>query len=252
MVQAVTKIETPQAPAVQSEAAAIFSMIERVMADPSVPIERGEAAFAFWQKVQADQAKKAFSSAFVAAQKKLERVRADADNPQTKSKYMSYGALDRALRPVYTEFGFAVTFNTGESSKPDHIRVLCTLMHEDGFEREYTIDMPADGKGAKGGDVMTKTHAAGSALTYGKRYLLGSIFNVATATKDDDGNAAGDDGRVISEAQFLELANLIRETNTEMDRFLAIGKLESLSDMPANQFEKAKALLLMKKRGAQK
>lgn len=246
---ALVKTDT-QAP-VQTEAAAIFSMIERVMSDPSVPIERGEQAFAFWQKVQADQAKKAFSSAFVAAQKKLERVRADADNPQTKSKYMSYGALDKALRPIYTEFGFAVTFNTGESPKTEHVRVLCTLMHEGGFEREYAIDMPADGKGAKGGDVMTKTHAAGSALTYGKRYLLGSIFNVATATKDDDGNGAGD-GSVISEAQFLELATLIRETGTEMDRFLAIGKLESLSDMPANQFEKAKALLLMKKRGGQK
>ena len=44
-------------------------------------------------------------------------------------------------------------------------------------------------KGAKGGDVMTKTHAAGSALTYGQRYLLKMIFNIAIGS-DDDGNAA--------------------------------------------------------------
>jgi hypothetical protein len=31
--------------------------------------------------------------------------------------------------------------------------------------------MPGDGKGAKGGDVMTKTHATGAALSYGQRYL---------------------------------------------------------------------------------
>ena len=36
---------------------------------------------------------------------------------------------------------------------------------------------------------MTKTHAAGSALTYGQRYLLKMIFNIAIGS-DDDGNAA--------------------------------------------------------------
>src|SRR5690606_15862485 len=51
--------------------------------------------------------------------------------------------------------------------------------------------MPADGKGAKGGDVMTKTHAAGSAMSYGQRYLLKLIFNVAIGENDDDGNSAG-------------------------------------------------------------
>jgi ribosomal protein L37AE/L43A len=50
--------------------------------------------------------------------------------------------------------------------------------------------MPADGKGAKGNDVMTKTHAAGAAGSYGARYLLKGIFNVAIGENDDDGNGA--------------------------------------------------------------
>jgi hypothetical protein len=57
--------------------------------------------------------------------------------------------------------------------------------------RRYHVDMPADGKGAKGGDVMTKTHATASALTYAKRYLLLQIFALAIGESDDDGNAAG-------------------------------------------------------------
>ncbi len=48
--------------------------------------------------------------------------------------------------------------------------------------------MPADGKGAKGGDVMTKTHAVGAAKSYGKRYLLKDIFNIAIGEEDTDGN----------------------------------------------------------------
>jgi len=48
--------------------------------------------------------------------------------------------------------------------------------------------MPADGKGAKGGDVMTKTHAAGAAGSYGARYLIKGIFNVAVGDDGLDGN----------------------------------------------------------------
>jgi hypothetical protein len=48
--------------------------------------------------------------------------------------------------------------------------------------------MPSDGKGAKGGDVMTKTHATGAAESYGMRYLLKMIFNIAIGEEDNDGN----------------------------------------------------------------
>jgi len=65
------------------------------------------------------------------------------------------------------------------------------LSHASGHTRTYSCDMPADGKGAKGNDVMTKTHAAGSAMSYGQRYLLKLIFNVAIGEQDDDGNGAG-------------------------------------------------------------
>ena len=120
-------------------------------------------------------------------------------------------------------------------------------MHSSGHERRYEILMPADGKGAKGGDVMTKTHATGSAFQYGRRYLLAGIFNLATTTKDDDGNSASGDLSVITGAQAEELAKLISDTKTDIAKFLEMGGLESISDMPANQFEAAKRLLLKKK-----
>ena len=37
---------------------------------------------------------------------------------------------------------------------------------------------------------MTKTHAVGSAMSYGVRYLLKLVFNVAVGEDDDDGNTA--------------------------------------------------------------
>jgi hypothetical protein len=50
--------------------------------------------------------------------------------------------------------------------------------------------MQVDGKGTRGGDVMTKTHAMGSGISYAMRYLFRMVFNLAI-NQDDDGNAAG-------------------------------------------------------------
>jgi hypothetical protein len=116
-------------------------------------------------------------------------VAADASNPQTKSKYASYAALDSVLRPIYTKHGFGLSFDTGEGAPTGWVRVLCYVTHAGGHARTYHADMPADGKGAKGGDVMTITHAVGAAMSYGMRYLLKMIFNVAVGEDDRDGNA---------------------------------------------------------------
>ncbi len=81
-----------------------------------------------------------------------------------------------------------MSFDTGEGAAAGWVRVLCYVTHSAGFARTYHADMPADGKGAKGGDVMTVTHAVGAAMSYGMRYLLKMIFNVAVGEDDRDGN----------------------------------------------------------------
>jgi hypothetical protein len=251
-MSAVAKIkDEPKHVAPLNESAAMFSMIERIMSDPSLPVERVSQAFDFYQRVQADQAQKSWMAAFVAAQAEMLPVRTNADNPQTKSKYATFEALDGALRPIYSKHGFAPTFNSEPSDKPDHVRVVMDLIHTDGHSRRYQADMPADGKGAKGNDVMTKTHATGSAFTYGKRYVLGNAFNVAISSKDDDGNGAGGDAPITDE-QVAELTKLIEETGSDYNKFLAIGKVESLSDIMQSKFEKAKAVLLQKGKAAKK
>jgi hypothetical protein len=58
-----------------------------------------------------------------------------------------------------------------------------------GHSRRYVLPMPADCKGARGGDVMSRTHATASACSYGMRYLATMTFNLAI-DRDDDGNAA--------------------------------------------------------------
>lgn len=237
-----------------SERAAIFQIIERAARDQTVDIDKMKQLMTMHQAMQSHKAELEFDDAMSAAQQAMQPVRADANNPQTRSKYASYAALDTAIRPIYTEFGFSVTFNTADGAPEGHVRVVAKVAHRSGHRERPHIDMPADGKGAKGGDVMTKTHAIGSAVQYGRRYLLGMIFNLAVS-KDDDGNAAsrraGDETTRINPAQLKRLQALLEETEADVEKFCALGGLEALPDMLAADFDDAVRLLEQKKRMAE-
>lgn len=190
---AVAKLEEqPTGQIVQADSASIMAVISRAASDPSTDVDKLERLMGMYERLEGRKAEQAFNEAMSAAQSEIGVVGVNRTNTQTKSKYATYDALDRAVRPIYVKHGFSLSFDTAEGAPVDHIRLLCRVGHIGGFTRTHHVDMPADGKGAKGakgGDVMTRTHAAGSAFSYGQRYLLKLIFNIATG-EDDDGNAA--------------------------------------------------------------
>ena len=173
--------------------ASLIHVIAEAARDPSVDIEKMERLWAMHERLTSRANEEAFNAAMNKAQSEMGRVAADAGNQQTRSVYATYGKLDKAVRPIYTKHGFSISFNEGEGAPEGFARILAYVSHSAGHTRTYKLDMPADGKGAKGGDVMTKTHATGSAHSYGRRYLLKDIFNIAIGEEDNDGNAAAED-----------------------------------------------------------
>ena len=166
----------------------VLMMIERAARDQSVDIEKMDRLLQMKERMDAKAAQIEYDAAMSRAQEEMRPIRANLENPQTRSEYADYAALDRAIRPIYSRHGFSLSFGTGDTKLDNHVRVVCTVAAHGHREHPF-LDMPADGKGARGNDVMTKTHATGAAITYGKRYLLGMIFNLAV-TRDDDGNGA--------------------------------------------------------------
>lgn len=199
--------------AMSTEAAALIQVISKAAADPSVDVNKLERLMEMHERITDRHAQMAFTAAMAACQAEIRQVAPDADNPQTRSKYATYAKLDSVLRPVYTKHGFALSFGEADSPKPEHVRVTCDVSHIGGHTKTYHRDMPADGKGAKGGDVMTKTHAAGAAGSYGARYLLKGIFNVAIGEYDNDGN--GDGAGLSDEVRAMHLAAIDSAPDTE-------------------------------------
>ncbi len=181
-------VESQAVQVTEPAATSILSVIERAARSADVDVDKMERLFALQERFLAKEAETAFNAAMSRVQSKIGRVAANQRNDQTRSRYADYAAIDRECRPVYVDEGFSVSFGTEDSPKPEHIRVMAYVSHQAGHTRMYHVDMPADGKGAKGGDVMTKTHAAGSATAYGMRYLLKMIWNIAIGEDDTDGN----------------------------------------------------------------
>lgn len=215
-------------------------------------IERGdtetmEKLFAMRREMRSESAEMAFNAAMTQAQREMRQVTADASNPQTRSRYATYSALDRMLRPIYTSHGFALSFNTGDDVPAEMVRVLCDVSHDGGFSKHYKVDMPADGKGAKGGDVMTRTHAAGAALSYGMRYLLKMIFNVAIGEDDNDGNAPIS-YEPITKSQVADLTALIEEVGGNLPVFLKWAQVDSLEEIRASEYKRCVTALEAKRK----
>ena len=252
----------PAAPAPSS----LLDVILHAGSDPNFDVEKFRALVEIQreeqdrQDVRADRqaelaAEAAFDAALSDAQGKMKHVIANQHNSQTRSNYADYAAFDAMLRPIYAPAGFSLSFDEEDSPKPDHIRVVCWMTHvapgaKRSHKRKYHADMPADGKGARGGDVMTKTHATGSAFTYGKRYVVGNIFNIAVI-KDDDGNAASARAAeaaprkpgTISAAQADEIRSLLDARRISHRAFLQRIKLARIEDIGAEHYERAVALI---------
>lgn len=171
----------------QDESASLLAVISRAASDPSVDIEKMERLMAMRERMEAKHAETEFNAAMSRVQSNMGRISTDAVNSQTRSQYATYGQLDKALRPIYTREGLALSFGT-EQAPDGFVGVVCYVSHPAGHTRTYRAQVPADGKGAKGNDVMTKVHAFGAGTSYGMRYLLKMIFNVAIGEDDTDGN----------------------------------------------------------------
>src|SRR5690606_22703208 len=108
-MNAVIEHKKDQLPA-QQEPANLLQIIERASKDPTVDMDKLERLMAMHERMVARNAESAFNAAMEACQAEMRPISADATNPQTRSKYATYGKLDKALRPIYTRHGFSISF----------------------------------------------------------------------------------------------------------------------------------------------
>lgn len=182
------KAQLPSLPEKQSDA--LLVMIQGAIQHPNIDTNVIEKLWEMQKESQDRDAKAFFAKAKAKAQKNMPAsIVANKFNDQTKSKYSNLGAVLVEVVPVYSKAGFSMSFNTGPSDLPEHIKITGVLLHEGGHSEDYMIDLPLDGTGIAGKVNKTPVHARSSTISYGQRYLTCLIWNVATGA-DDDANVS--------------------------------------------------------------
>lgn len=237
-----------------SETAAILQIIERAASNPATDIEKMSRLFEMRNQVVAEQRQVAFNASMAAAQAEMPLVLKGARNDQTRSNYATLEAVCRTISPVWTKHGFALSFGTADCPIADHYRITCDVTHAEGYLRAYYADIPIDAAGIKGQVNKTATHAFGSTMSYGRRYLTLMIFNIAT-TDDNDGNRprreeAAIDEEFIDSEEIMLVKSKIEEVGADEAKFCKFFKVTSVTEITKSRLADAIACLDAKKKGA--
>lgn len=248
-MNAVTKHEPRgQAIAQVSDTNSFLGFIAEAARDPSVDVSKMERLFDMRERMLARDAHLQFNAALKEAKAQMPAILKNKYNEQTKSHYANLESVSDAMDPIITANGFSLTFGTAPTTLEGHYLVTCTLAHEGGHEKAYEAPIPIDSAGIKGTTNKTATHAFGSTMSYGRRYLKMMIFDIKTT--DDDGNAAGARAPVevefISDEQLVTLRAEMKKTNTDENKFTAYLKEPTLGALTVQKFHQAMAALKAK------
>ena len=159
----------------------------------------------------------------------------DSKNPFFKSDYADLTSVIKAIKEPFANHGLSYTqFPTNDDGR---IGVSTLLMHESGEYLEHSYTLPT---------TKADPQAAGSAITYARRYALQSIAGIPTA--DDDAESAmirnnQSKNAVVSGDQAKEIKVLIEEHGVDVKVFLKHFKATSVDEMLAVHYSKAVAAL---------
>lgn len=232
------------APPATIETGNVLSILNRVLTDPTIPMERVNQAFDFYERVEKRNAKIAFDHALAKARSEIKpiiksrSVEFGTGDKKTSYKHETLADIANAIDGILAAHGLSYRFRT-QSGPNLPISVTCILAHEAGHFEENTLVAPPDGSGSK-----NPIQQIGSTVVYLQRYTLKASVGLAAA-HDDDGNG-GEKPRKSSYAAkkdgTTEKFNAIKqdfEAATSVDHLMALKEEHwpVVETLPARWFE---------------
>jgi len=213
------------------------AMIQRIadMAkDPTVDPEKIEKLLNIQIKMLDRQAKMDFDQALARAQKAMPRItkRGEIKNRagEIVAKYMRYEDIDLVIRPILQEEDFSLVHDI--STEGDRMMVKTTLKHKSGHQESVSIVLPYDKPNA----LKSEIQAAAGTSSVGKRNNVCNLLNLTAEGEDDDGFL---NYIKLDDTQAKEIKDALRETGSDVVRFLQYMGVASVEDIPMKDYAKA-------------
>lgn len=170
----------------------------------------------------------AIQAAFTKAQSEMGGAVKDSANPFFKSKYADLVAVIKAIKEPFEKND--LSYMQFPITTPDGIGVITRINHKSGefIESEFTLPL-----------TKLDPQAAGSAITYARRYALQAICGVP-AVDDDAEMAMVRQPQMISDKDAQDLVDRIKKLGRSVDKFLEPYHVQSMFDLSVEQGENAK------------
>lgn len=220
-----------------NESAAVLQVIERLVLNDSVSIEKVEKMLDMQERILNRNAHQAFTADLAAMQTELPLV-AKNGRGHNQAKYALLEDINQAIRPALQKYGFAVTFRIVQTEK--QVSITAVLSHRLGHSAETSITLPIDVSGSK-----NATQAVGSTISYGKRYAIGALLNISTGDDNDAATAAP--AKTVSPGQAKTL-QATYDKLSEANQAIFKEWLGEPKDVPSTKFNDAQAWLMDTKR----
>ena len=147
-----------------------------------------------------------------------------------------------AVDPVLARHGLSYRFRSEQQGA--RLKVTCRVSHADGYGEETTLEATNDESGNK-----NAIQAVGSAATYLQRYTLKLALGLAASNDNDSGGEDPDLGPIQPD-DIAYVEQLLRDTESDVPKFLETMDAPSVAELNAGQYRRAVALLNEKKRRA--
>lgn len=220
------------------------SKIIELAADPNFDVDKLERLIGLQNQETERQASVAFSTAFAAMQAEIPTIaKAKQGNG---SKYATLEDVVEITRPILNKHGFSLAFDTNtvldkvEGSQSldykGYVQIVAVLLHKQGHKETNKLLVPFDYSGSK---KNNPAQAMGSAVSYGKRYTLCALLNIAT--RDDNDASTAWQHKKITAAQARGLtAKLAKLSNDDQDSFnkwlLNDFAIDAVADIPQSSY----------------
>lgn len=205
-----------------------------------VSSEMNAEKLAVMKDLLAMDAQQQFNAAFVRLQADMPIIVAKSVIPN-RGKYERFEDLMEVIGPILTRHGFTVSFS--QDFKENRILETCTLSHAAGHSRNNSFAVRS------GGRADSDTQADCKASTTAKRNALCNALNIVIR---QDCLSGEDDARIeggnVTEAQAFELERRVKETNSNVAKFLAVAGAKSFKEIASSKYDVLDGLLREKER----
>lgn len=205
-----------------------LALIEKVVLDPSVDVEKMTKILDMQERVLNKQASIEFNQSMALAMVQIPSIARETQGQS--NKFAAFENINKIVKPIIAKHGLFITFRT-EFQSDDFLLVTAKITHQSGYSEETSMRFPFDNSGNKN-DIQ----AVGSSISYGKRYTMSALLGIATHGEDDDGFSTS---KTIGEKEIIRLNLGLDKSGVKLAVICEYMDVERLSDIKVDKFNNA-------------